>query len=243
MFWFGREKDTQLNSEVIKLGDIAVKIKKSLRAKNISIKIKPNQTVELVMPRGASFDLAHKFLLEKELWIKNKLGRIKTSPEVASSIPEEISVLGQKYQLITGNKDVSLPIKIEDNKLLISSSIHDDKIPQIIVPFLKKMFKCELEKYAALKAEELNVTFKRISVRDTSSRWGSCSSRGNLSFSWRLVLAPRYVMDYVIVHELSHLIEMNHSHRFWKLVNMAFPEHQKARSWLKINGKKLHSSF
>jgi predicted metal-dependent hydrolase len=233
----------QSNSEFIKLGDIAVKVRNSLKARHISIKIKSNKIVELVMPRGANFKMAYQFLLEKELWIKNKLGRIKIPSNNDNSIPQIISILGQEYEFITGNKDISVPILIDDNKLLISSAIGENKINQIIIPYLKKIFKYELEKYALLKAKELAVSFKRISIRDTSSHWGSCSSEGNLSFSWRLVLAPRFVMDYVIVHELCHLIEMNHSHKFWKLVDKAFPEHHRARSWLKINGKKLHNVF
>ena len=229
--------------DFIKLGDIDVRVKKSLRARHISIRIKAGDLVDLVVPRSANIHKAHQFLLEKELWIKNKLGRIKASPVDTSFPPKEILILGIEYELMIGDKDILVPIKLEDNKLLVSSSIHESKITQIIVPFLKKIFKSELEKYALLKAEELKVEFKNISIRDTSSRWGSCSSQGNLSFSWRLVLAPRYVMDYVIVHELCHLIEMNHSHRFWKLVDTAFPNHLEARSWLKINGKKLHSLF
>lgn len=233
----------QPSSEFVKLGDIDVKVRNSIKAKNISIKIKSNQTVELVMPRGANFKTAHKFLLEKELWIKNKLGRIKIHSNEDASILQIISILGQEYEIIKENKDISVPILIDNNKLLISSSISENKINQIIIPYLKKIFKYELEKYALLKATELDVSFKRISIRDTSSRWGSCSSEGNLSFSWRLVLAPRFVMDYVIVHELCHLIEMNHSHKFWRLVDKFFPDHHKARSWLKINGKKLHNFF
>ena len=233
----------QPNSEFIKLGDINVKVRNSIKAKNISIKIKSNKIVELVMPRGANFKIAHKFLLEKELWIKNKLGRLKIHSNDDASIPQIISILDQEYDLVTGNKDISVPILIDNNKLLVSSAIGENKINQIIIPYLKKIFKYELEKYALLKATELAVSFKKISIRDTSSRWGSCSSEGNLSFSWRLVLAPRFVMDYVIVHELCHLIEMNHSHKFWKLVDRSFPEHHKARSWLKINGKKLHNFF
>jgi len=100
--------------------------------------------------------------------------------------------------------------------------------------------KVEVEKYALLKAQELNVKYSRISVKDTSSRWGSCSSSRALSFSWRLILAPRNVMEYVIVHELCHLIEMNHSHRFWNLVDKTYPEHHEARLWLKKNGRILH---
>ena len=82
---------------------------------------------------------------------------------------------------------------------------------------------------------------QNISIRDQTTRWGSCSSRGHLSFSWRLVLAPPHVLDYVAAHEVAHLQEMNHGPRFWELVRITMPHMDEARNWLKENGAKLHS--
>ncbi len=86
----------------------------------------------------------------------------------------------------------------------------------------------------------LGIYPKRISVRDQSTRWGSCSSNGNLSFSWRLIFAPSYVLDYVAAHEVAHLREMNHGPRFWRLVRETMPDMQRARVWLKRHGTELH---
>ncbi len=88
--------------------------------------------------------------------------------------------------------------------------------------------------------EYLNLAPKRIVVRDQSTRWGSCSSAGALSFSWRLILAPSFVLDYLAAHEVAHLAEMNHGPRFWKLVERAMPRHQEARAWLRQHGANLH---
>jgi predicted metal-dependent hydrolase len=232
-----------LDKQIIKLSNIDVYVRVSLKARNITIRIISSNHVELVIPKNANFNVAHKFLIEKELWIKNKLGRIKISTPALMDTKKNISILGQDYELVLGDKNITQPIQILADKLLVSYSIPEVKINLIIIPFLKKMIKIEIEKYAFLKAQELNVKFKNIAIRDTVSRWGSCSSNGSLSFSWRLVLAPRYAMEYVVVHELCHLLEMNHSHRFWKLVDVNFPEHTKARYWLKKNGKSLHSIF
>ena len=81
---------------------------------------------------------------------------------------------------------------------------------------------------------------KRISVRDQSSRWGSCSTTGVLSYSWRLILAPPFVLDYLAVHEVAHLVEMNHSPRFWRLVNRLCPDAERAKVWLDVHGADLH---
>lgn len=226
--------------KIIKLGDIDIQVRISLKAKHIGIRISPTKIVELILPKGADFNRAYKFLIERELWIKNKLGRIKISPPV-SGPPKTITILGHEYELVLGNQYITEPIKIIGNQLLISHTIPNAKVSLIITPFLKKIAKIEIIKYTLLKAQEMKLKYQNITIRDTTSRWGSCSSKGNLSFSWRLILAPQYVMEYVIVHELCHLLEMNHSHRFWKLVNAFFPQHHLARTWLKKNGKNLHS--
>jgi predicted metal-dependent hydrolase len=89
------------------------------------------------------------------------------------------------------------------------------------------------------EAEELGVSFKRIEIRDQRTRWGSCSTRGTLSFNWRLVLAPYDVLDYVVVHELCHILEPNHSRRFWKLVETRRPGWRTHRDWLHQHGPEL----
>src|SRR5207237_6878721 len=86
----------------------------------------------------------------------------------------------------------------------------------------------------------LAVPIKRISVRDQSSRWGSCSNAGVLSFSWRLILAPPFVLDYLAAHEVAHLVELNHSRRFWRLVRCVYPDADRAKVWLDVHGTDLH---
>ena len=89
-------------------------------------------------------------------------------------------------------------------------------------------------------AEQLGVKPKRITIRDTSSRWGSCSSTRTLSFSWRLILAPSPILDYVVAHEVAHLRELNHKPRFWRLVETLVPDIDKSMRWLSENGTLLH---
>ncbi len=96
-----------------------------------------------------------------------------------------------------------------------------------------------IPKRVAYYAGLLGVDYNTITIRDQKTRWGSCSSKGNLSFSWRLILAPPKVLDYVVVHELCHRKEMNHSPRFWALVESIIPDYKTHRKWLKENGEKL----
>ena len=112
--------------------------------------------------------------------------------------------------------------------------------PRRLESWLKKRAGERLRERAAHHARCLGLSFSRIGVRDQATRWGSCSSRGSLSFSWRLIMAPPHVLDYVAAHEVAHLKEMNHSPRFWALVARAVPEYRKARVWLHENGQDLH---
>ena len=98
--------------------------------------------------------------------------------------------------------------------------------------YLKREVRKDLHKAATYYAEALGVRVKRLSVRDQSSRWGSCTSAGSLSFSWRLILAPPYVLDYLAAHEVAHLVEMNHSARFWRVVGKVCGHVERAKTWL-----------
>jgi predicted metal-dependent hydrolase len=106
---------------------------------------------------------------------------------------------------------------------------------------LKKQARCDLVQAVERHAPNIGVKAKSITLRDTTSRWGSCSSSGALSFSWRIILAPPEVLDYLAAHEVAHLREMNHSPRFWKLVEENCSHFKSSRAWLKNHGSSLHA--
>jgi predicted metal-dependent hydrolase len=109
-----------------------------------------------------------------------------------------------------------------------------------VMDFLKREAKRDLEAASRRAAGKLGVGIKRISIRDQSSRWGSCSTVGVLSYSWRLVLAPPFVLDYLAAHEVAHLVEMNHSRAFWRVVARLCPNVPRAKAWLDAHGADLH---
>jgi predicted metal-dependent hydrolase len=116
----------------------------------------------------------------------------------------------------------------------------EEYAPRRLLDWLKRQAHLDLKAHVALHAKRLDLTPKRLFVRDQTTRWGSCSTSGALSFSWRLVLAPPFVLDYLAAHEVAHLGHMNHGPRFWGLVERTMPSHEDARSWLRKHGASLH---
>jgi predicted metal-dependent hydrolase len=109
-----------------------------------------------------------------------------------------------------------------------------------VFDFLKREARKDLQKAAQIYARELGVRVRRVSIRDQSSRWGSCTTAGSLSFSWRLILAPPFVLDYLAAHEVAHLVEMNHSPRFWRVMGKVCGHVERAKRWLDTYGNDLH---
>jgi predicted metal-dependent hydrolase len=116
----------------------------------------------------------------------------------------------------------------------------DEHAPRRLLDWLKRQAHLDLNARVALHAKRLDLTPKRLFVRDQTTRWGSCSTSGALSFSWRLVLAPPFVLDYLAAHEVAHLGHMNHGPRFWGLVERTMPRYDEARTWLRKHGASLH---
>ena len=128
----------------------------------------------------------------------------------------------------------------ENGELLLCVAGQAPHIDRRICDYLRREALRDLEAATRCAAEQLSVTVRRISVRDQSSRWGSCSTTGMLSYSWRLILAPSFVLNYLAVHEVTHLVELNHSPRFWRLVHRICADAHRAKVWLDVHGGDLH---
>jgi predicted metal-dependent hydrolase len=217
---------------------IGVEIKNNPKGKNICLRI---NTVEckviLSLPRLINMQQGIDFLHNKVSWIKKNLPH-KNS--IKTFIPgENISFLGRNYNL-EHTPMARAGVSIDENKIQVSGEI--DYFARRVGDFIKREFLEYAFKESHHMAEILGVTVGRITLRDQRTRWGSCTSDGNIALSWRLALAPKAVIDYVIAHEICHLKEMNHSVRFWNLIYQVYNEDiAKAKLWLKENAYLLYS--
>ena len=177
------------------------------------------------------------FVQKKIKWILHhqKLARESYRPSVKREFVdgEEFLYLGDWHKLFV-IRDVTQPLVFNEKKFLLSESFLPDA-KQLFEQWYRKQA-CEVIKDRVRHyAETAGLCFKRISITGARKRWGSCGPKGTLNFSWRLIMAPIKVVDYVIVHELAHLEERNHSRKFWEKVRLLFPDYHPAETWLKAN--------
>lgn len=225
------------DNHFIDIGDLRlpIKIKKLRTSRRLIVRYQPLQkSLSLTLPQAASIKQGLHFVNEKRGWILKQINEHSNIIYFADG--EIIPVLGRNIELKhIGGRGLASE---KDNILYIHGDV--EFMPRRVKDFLTGRLKSEIMILARKYTEQLGVKIKAVSLRDTSSHWGSCSYDGNLSFSWRLVFAPYEVMDYVVVHEVAHIREHNHSSAFWKLVEQLHPEFKRSRSWLKNNGKSLY---
>jgi predicted metal-dependent hydrolase len=198
-----------------------------------------SRDVLLTMPARGTLKAAREFAERHAAWIGARLARL---PKPVAFAPGATAPLRGHDHLIVhrpGARGV-VWVEIGADGPLICVAGDAPHVPRRVEDFLKREARRDLEAAVARHATKLNVKPRRISLRDTSSRWGSCSTTGVLSFSWRLILAPGFVLNYLAAHEAAHLVEMNHSPRFWRLVRRLCPDHEQAKGWLDAHGSDLH---
>lgn len=189
--------------------------------------------VTLTMPDTASERRALAFANEKAAWIR---GRLAERPdEVHAMIGAVIPVDGVEMQIISDSRS-----RLDFDRGEIAVSRRSSAVHTAVAGLLRAHARERLSSACDRYSSALGRPYSRITLRDTRSRWGSCSAEGALMFSWRLILAPPVVLDYVAAHEVAHLKEMNHSARFWSTVEKLMPEYKPHRAWLRRNGEELH---
>jgi predicted metal-dependent hydrolase len=230
------KKQQKLPSESIildKLGhNIKIPVRYSSRAKRISIRVNHNGA-ELILP-NKHYNAGYRFLLSKESWVRQKLqNAIKHEPIDDKTIP----IFGEIYSLQHFEANYC-NVLIKQNLVEVYSNIPHDK--SILIKFLRDKLLLEVTKLVDFFSAKHGLSFSKIRIMNNKNKWGSCSSKGVLSFNWRLVFAPKEILEYLVVHEMCHIIEMNHSVRFWNLVDTLYPNYKLAKLWLKGNGMRLH---
>ena len=217
------------------LSDIEITYRRSPRTRRFSLRLSAlDGRVTLSMPARAPLAEAQNFARAHEDWLRNALARQPVRQLVRSGafLPLEGVVL------VVGTGPGRGVRRFSDS-LLVGGD------PATLAPRLQAWLKTlARERLAAASdryAAELGRKVTQISLRDTRSRWGSCTAQGRLMYSWRLILAPPAVLDYVAAHEVAHLVEMNHSDRFWTVVERLYPGWQRQRDWLRGEGQALHA--
>src|SRR5215475_6202302 len=219
----------------------AIRLRRHRRARRYTLRIHPtDREAILTMPPRGTIAEAKEFAQLHGGWIAARLGRL---PKAAPFQPGTVVPLrGTPHRIVhrAGMRGTVWTETRESGDKVLCVAGGYEHIDRRIHDFLKREARRDLHKVALDYAEMLGVRVKRLSIRDQSSRWGSCTSAGSLSFSWRLILAPPFVLDYLAAHEVAHLVEMNHSARFWKVVARICPSVERAKRWLDTYGNDLH---
>jgi len=215
-----------------------VTVKRSKRAKRVALRLDPiERVINLVVPERMSLDKAYFFAAEHEDWVRDTLGKL--APATPFTHGTTLPIFGDHITLNI-QRDASLKrttLKLENDVLNIKTYLDDPT--NRITAYLKKVAQSGLADMASEKAESIDKIIKSVSVRDTKSRWGSCSGDRTISFSWRLIFAPYEAIDYVVAHEVAHLVHMDHSKSFWSLCRKLSLNYVDGKYWMQNHGNDL----
>jgi predicted metal-dependent hydrolase len=215
---------------------LPVILRRNARARRLIARLgRDGASIAVTVPPRVSRREALEFIERSRPWIRERLKRQAAQSAFGAGasfplrgIPVQIEPTGIQRGIIKQN---------EDKLLVPGEPAHAGRR---VRDWLIKEAKRDLTEASLRYAAAMEVKFRRVGVRDQKSRWGSCSPDGNLSYSWRLIMAPHYVLDYVAAHEVAHLRHMNHGSRFWRLVLSHCAHAQEAKRWLKANADDVH---
>ena len=223
------------------LEDITVNLRRNPRARRYTLRVRAaSRDVVLTIPARGTLKEALDFAQRHAGWVAVRLAKL---PDTISFVPDAVFPLRGEPHRIAHRMGARGTVWLEagaDGEKLIAVAGDAAHVARRVEDFLKREAKRDLHEAAHRHAAALGVTITRVTLRDTASRWGSCASSGALSFSWRLIFAPGFVLDYLAAHEVAHRREMNHGPRFWATVDRLFPNRDAAELWLKKHGAELH---
>jgi hypothetical protein len=223
-----------------------VAVRRMRGARRFTLRVRAaSRDVLLTMPMRGSHAAAREFAVRHAAWIGVRLKRL---PRPVPFAPGAIIPLrGQDHRADhrpnqRGTVWIEPPSRSDGEELLpilcVAGGI--SHVERRIADYLKREARRDLEAAVKRHTGVLGMPARRVTIRDTTSRWGSCSATGALNFSWRLVMAPDFVLDYLAAHEVAHLAHMNHSSKFWALTRRLAPQTERAENWLKLHGSSLH---
>jgi predicted metal-dependent hydrolase len=213
---------------------IDIELRRSTRARRLSLRVSQlDGKVTLTLPARLAEREAIAFAEDRADWIRGHLDRIEDT--VLAAFGAQIPIEGHPVTLVPGPGR-----KPERSDATLALPDDPSRVGARVQGFLKTLARERLAQACDRHSAMLGRPFGRLSLRDTRSRWGSCTSRGDLMFSWRLVMAPPEILDYVAAHEVAHLAEHNHSRAFWDVCRALCPDYAHHRAWLRREGPSLH---
>ncbi len=210
---------------------ISVRLRRSARARRLTLRLsRIDGIATLTVPLRVSERKAQSFLDTQEGWLRKQIAARpdRQRTEIGGAIPFR----GIPYELVEGKRP-----RITGQQIELPAKNPGARLQALLKLEARNAIAPLADGYATRLGRQVN----RLTLRDTRSRWGSCSQDGNLMFSWRLILAPPIVLDYVVAHEVAHLVEMNHSAAFWQVVEGLMPDYDQHRKWLRTHGGTLHA--
>ena len=238
-----------VRQRAISLGETTITYRHriSRRARRLRFEVRPGNGLEVTTPPGVSVARIEAVMREKTQWITTMLIRYAQPPRSVVGTPLQSGALlpfaGGYLRLsleptATGKRKTAV---MEEGELRLSvDSSSTAELREALEAWYRRQGRRVFMERVAHWNDQYGFNYGRIAIRDQKSRWGSCSRQGNLNFNWRLLLAPLAVLDYIVIHELAHLKEGNHSPRFWALVAEKCPSYREHRAWLRLHGPELH---
>lgn len=221
---------------------VDVCVRHSSRARRLRLTVRPDATVQLVVPRGVGAREIESFVGRHAEWIARATARRNRPSRLGLDVP---GVVWRDLEPIpiatttTTRSGVRVGLDSVGLRVTRHADATDDDIVAAIERWYRRQARMLIAEAVGREEARLGVRHTSIAIRDQRTRWGSCSRRGTLSFNWRLVVAPRDVREYVVVHELCHLRELNHSNAFWRLLDTVRPQWREQAAWLREYGAEL----
>ncbi len=217
---------------------VSVKLRLNPRARRVIVKVHPSTgEVSVIAPTRRALDHALDFARGHQGWIAQQRARVPMPILLAPGA--KLPFRGQTHEIRHGGGSGPAPVLRDASAHILWVHGRAEHSQRRLTDFLKREARSLCESRALEYGAQIGVLPSRITMRDTASRWGSCSAARAISFSWRLIFAPDFVRDYVVAHEVAHLKEMNHGPRFWKLVQKLHPQCKEAQEWLRVHGRSL----
>jgi len=217
-------------------------IKSERRRKTISLHIREGGEIVIRAPLKASKREIEEFIREREAWVVEKLAEEKERRKELQKafVPgERFLYLGEWYPLEIDESDHKrLPLRLSFGKFVLNRD-HIEEARNLLIDWYKREAKEKIEGRVRYYSERFQLLPRGTKITSAKSRWGSCSRDDRLSFSWRIIMAPLRIIDYILVHELVHVREKNHSRNFWAALEEILPDYRQRRVWLKKNGHRL----